>query len=415
MPTKHTVIAAAVTFILTAFSAWLLPFGWQQRHLYFKDYTFSAEQAQALRHYPEAMLAFGRQAWFALDAEGAARYYRAVVTRDAGHMAAWLKLAEAEAAAGRPEKARAIVAFVEERAGEVMFWQWPTALLAHDLGLEDVFRRCTNRLATRGWKLTDTFHLVDTHFDGDTPATLAALAPAARPAYLEWLMRWDRLADARTTWQVMTAEGTPDDSILLKFVSFLISRKAVAEAGTIWHGRGGADGMTNGSFEQAVSNKGFDWRWGRDPEGHWSLQQAFGQGRDHGTAARLIFYGQANLAFHHLYQIVPVTPGTPCRLRWWWRGQALTTDQGPFMEVYGYDCKGFRVSGPMLTGDRDWHEASLEFTPPADCQAVVVRLRRNKSKRFDSKIAGTLWLDDFEIALRGQRNSVIKEIPKRSG
>ena len=45
----------------------------------------SAEQAQALRHYPEAMLAFGQKAWFALDAEGAARYYRAVVTRDAGH------------------------------------------------------------------------------------------------------------------------------------------------------------------------------------------------------------------------------------------------------------------------------------------------------------------------------------------
>ena len=86
--------------MLAGFSAWLLPFGWQQRHLYFKDYTFSAEQAQALRHYPEAMLAFGQKAWFALDAEGAARYYRAVVTRDAGHMAAWLKLAEAEAAFG---------------------------------------------------------------------------------------------------------------------------------------------------------------------------------------------------------------------------------------------------------------------------------------------------------------------------
>jgi hypothetical protein len=28
---------------------------------------------------------------------------------------------------------------------------------------------------------------------------------------------------------------------------------------------------------------------------------------------------------------------------------------------------------------------------------VVVRLRRLKSRRFDSKIAGTLWLDDFKI------------------
>ena len=126
----------------------------------------------------------------------------------------------------------------------------------------------------------------------------------------------------RANEAMKTADGPPDDSILLKFVSFLISRKAVAEAGKIWHGHGGADGMTNGSFEQAVSNTGFDWRWGRDPEGHWNLQQAFGQGRERGTAARLMFYGQANLAFHHLYQIVPVAPGAPCRLRWWPRSSS---------------------------------------------------------------------------------------------
>jgi hypothetical protein len=204
----------------------------------------------------------------------------------------------------------------------------------------------------------------------------------------------------------MTAAGPPDESIRLKFVSFLISRKAVAEAVIIRHGHGGADGMTNGDFEQAVSNAGFDWRWGRDPDGHWNLQQAFGQGRGHGTAIRLMFYGQTNLAFHHLYQIVPVTPGIPHRLRWWWRGQALTTDQGPFVEVYGYDGQGFRVAGPMLTGDRDWQEETLDFTPPEDCRAVVVRLRRNTSQRFDSKIAGTLWVDDFAIeAAPGAANS----------
>ena len=63
-------------------------------------------------------------------------------------------------------------------------------------------------------------------------------------------------ATSRTTWQVMTRDGSLDDTIRLKFVSFLISRKAVAEAGKIWHGHGGADGMTNGSFEQAVVEAG---------------------------------------------------------------------------------------------------------------------------------------------------------------
>ncbi len=397
MSSRRCTFATIATLLLAAFSAWLLPFVWQQRHLYFRDYTFSAEEARALRHYPEAMVAFGQQAWFGLDPEGAANYYREAVTRDPARMGAWLKLAEAEAATGQSDKARAVVAFVARRTGDVLFWQWPTALLAHDLGMEDVFRGCINRLAVRGWKRSDTFNLVDTHFSGDVHATLAALAPAARPAYLEWLMRWGRLDDAWAVWQALTADSLPDESIRLKFVSFLISRKEVREAGAIWYGANGSGPMTNGGFEQAVSNTGFDWRWGRDPAGHWQLQQVFSQGRGRGTAARLTFYGQENVAFHHLYQIMPVTPGVAYRLRWWWRGQALTTDQGPFVEVYGYDCRGFRVPGPMLTGDWGWQEETLTFTPPEDCRAVVVRLRRNKSRRFDSKIAGTLWVDDFSI------------------
>ena len=395
MPFKRYLFAAVATLLLAGFSAWLLPFGWRQRHLTYRDYTFSAEEARALRHFPEAMAAFGQRAWFALDAEGAATFYRQAVARDPARMGVWLKLAEAEAAAGRPGTARDMVAFVDRQAGKVMRWQWPTALLANDLGQEEIFRGCVNRLAARGWKLADTFSLADTHFRSDARATLNALEPAARPAYLEWLMRWGRLEDARAVWRAMAADGSINDSIHLKFVDFLISKKAVAEAGAIWYGHEGADGMTNGDFERAVSNTGFDWRWGRSSNGQWSVQQAIGQGRDHGTAARLTFYGQENLAFTNFYQIVPVTPGVAHHLRWWWRGKALTTDQGPFVEVTGYDCKGLRAASPMLTGSRDWTPETLTFTPPEDCRAVMVRLRRNRSNRFDSKIAGTLWVDDF--------------------
>ena len=408
MSVKPHLFPALATLLLTGFSAWLLPFGWQQRHVSYQDYTFSEAEARSLRHYPEAMAAFGRRAWFALDPAGAAAYYREVVTRDPARMEIWLKLAEAEAAAGRTDTARAIVSFVDRQSGGVMFWQWPTALLAHEMGLEDIFRRSVNRLAARGWKLTDTFSLADTHFGGDARNTLAALWPAARPAYLEWLMRWGRVEDARTAWRAVATDGPIDETIRLKFVSCLISKKAVAEAGEIWHGPGGAGGMTNGGFEQAVSNTGFDWRWGRSPDGHWNVQQALGQGRDHGTAARITFYGEENLVFHHFYQIVPVAPGIPHRLRWWWRGQALTTDQGPFVEVVGYDCRGLRAASPLLTGSHEWAPEALDFTPPEDCRSVMVRVRRNRSHRFDSKIAGTLWVDDFEIALPEQRDSVVK-------
>jgi hypothetical protein len=106
---------------------------------------------------------------------------------------------------------------------------------------------------------------------------------------------------------------------------------------------------------------------------------------------------EENISFHHFYQIVPVVPLQPYRLSYRWKSKWITTDQGPFVEIYGYDQKGLHHKGPMIKGTNLWHTETLEFTPPEKCNAVVIRLRRLKSRRFDSKIAGTLWLDDFKI------------------
>jgi hypothetical protein len=87
----------------------------------------------------------------------------------------------------------------------------------------------------------------------------------------------------------------------------------------------------------------------------------------------------------------------PYRLSYGWKSKWISTDQGPFVEVYGYDQQGLYLKGPMITGTHLWRTETLEFTPPEECHAVVVRLRRLPSRRFDSKIAGTLWLDDFKL------------------
>ena len=67
------------------------------------------------------------------------------------------------------------------------------------------------------------------------------------------------------------------------------------------------------------------------------------------------------------------------------------------MDIYGYDCKGISFKGPMMLGTHPWQEQDIEFTVPQDCHAVVVRLRRRPSHRFDNKISGTLWIDDFKL------------------
>ncbi|MBW2054630.1 MAG: hypothetical protein JRI29_02840, partial [Deltaproteobacteria bacterium] len=112
---------------------------------------------------------------------------------------------------------------------------------------------------------------------------------------------------------------------------------------------------------------------------------------------KIRFEGTENISFGHLYQIVPVDPLTPYRLTYGWRSKNITTDQGPFMDIYGYDCNGVYFKGPMMLGTHHWLEQDMEFTVPEACHAVVVRLRRRKSHRFDNKIAGILWLDDFKL------------------
>ena len=96
---------------------------------------------------------------------------------------------------------------------------------------------------------------------------------------------------------------------------------------------------------------------------------------------------------------MPVTPESAYQLKYFWKSKGITTDQGPFVEIYSYDVRGIYKKGPMAAGSRDWEPVTVEFTAPADCHAVVVRLRRNTSLRFDNKIQGSLWVDDFSLTM----------------
>ena len=78
---------------------------------------------------------------------------------------------------------------------------------------------------------------------------------------------------------------------------------------------------------------------------------------------------------------------------------AITTDQGPFIEIVGYDQKGLSQSGSMIPGTHKWREDAIEFQPPAGCRAVLVQVRRRPSHRFDSKIKGSFWLDNFHLEI----------------
>ena len=136
---------------------------------------------------------------------------------------------------------------------------------------------------------------------------------------------------------------------------------------------------------------------GGEKDGKWELKRVYSEAVEGDYALKVTFNGQENISFQHLYQIFAVNPQEKYRMTYAWKSRGITTDEGPFVEIYGYDKRGLYHAGPMITGSQGWHEESIEFEMPADSRAAVVRLRRRTSMRFDSKIRGTVWIDHFRL------------------
>jgi hypothetical protein len=396
-PIARFIARCVVSITLVVLGSWLIYHNWQLRRIRYENYHFTAGEAQKLKKFPKAQYDYGMQEWSRSDAQKASEFFRQAVTEDPFYMDAWLRMAESEAALGHTEKSRKILMFVDELASGVYRWQWPQMLLARDLGVDDIFLKNTNDLLGHRKLVQDTLHLLDFHFQNNTAAVVEVLEPDNLALYLKWLMRWERVDDTAIVWQCMEKSGRPDPDVVVQYTHFLVGQKRVLAAQEVWQPFNGGQGMTNAGFEDEITRRGFDWRYREDKKENWEIRRVNSSASDASHVLRIWFAGEENIAFHHLYQIVPVVPLESYRLSYRWKSKWITTDQGPFVEVYGYDQKGLHHKGPMIKGTNLWQTETLEFTPPAECHAVVVRLRRLKSQRFDSKIAGTLWLDDFKL------------------
>jgi tetratricopeptide (TPR) repeat protein len=124
-PLRGFLARCVITAILIGLGGWLLNHNWQLRRIRYENYSFTAEEAEKLKKFPDAQYAYGMRAWSRGDAEKASGFFQQVVSEDPFHMDAWLRLAESEAALGHPEKSRKILMFADDLASGVYRWQWP--------------------------------------------------------------------------------------------------------------------------------------------------------------------------------------------------------------------------------------------------------------------------------------------------
>lgn len=218
--------------------------------------------------------------------------------------------------------------------------------------------------------------IVRTHVPNTRDANLVALGYfIGQDSELGAALSWDRLQIFETQPQQR-----------FRYVDYLINRGYPEDALAVFLAGAETESVFNGDFEREPLNGGFDWR--HSGLGHVEVRRDTTESRD-GTASFMIeFDGEENVNYGHVYHLLPVEEGRSYELNFWMRTEGISTDQGVFLEV-----EGQRSEAPL--GTTLWDQITISFKATSDL--ATVRVRRNRSEKFDNLIAGKVWLDGFEL------------------
>lgn len=223
--------------------------------------------------------------------------------------------------------------------------------------------------------------------------------------YLVYLYETGDKESARKVWAMKAALHYPSDgSEILRHVDFLISTGELREAFQVWRARpregempiaSEDDLVTDGGFEkEKASGRGFDWRI--DPVNGAQVSSdpsATFEGR---RSLKITFNGKENVDFHHVYQFVALKSDTDYLLRAHFKTKGVTTKSGLKLEFVGMN-PAFQKASESLTGDNGWTELVVSFRTPLRSQGGMIRVRREKTEKFDRFIAGEVWIDNVRL------------------
>jgi hypothetical protein len=229
--------------------------------------------------------------------------------------------------------------------------------------------------------------------------------PASLRQYLSYLYEAGDKEVAQKAWQKRDLFAfRPDRNETLRHIDFLISRADINGAFLIWKARLQEEGLsipsdgnliTNGGFEkEKILGGGFDWKIGKVPGAEISFDPSMTfEGK---FSLKIVFNGKENVDFAHVYQFVPLKPDTEYVLKANMKTQAVTTKSGLKIEISGIGPAFYKASEPLI-GDNEWKELMVTFRTPAQSQGGLVRIRRERTGKFDRFISGTVWLDHFSL------------------
>jgi len=236
--------------------------------------------------------------------------------------------------------------------------------------------------------------------------------PSALKQYLGYLYETGDKETAQTAWEKRAMFGfRPDPADTLLHIDFLISKGALHEAFRLWkvklHEEGwpaSSDGrlITNGGFEiEKKVGGGFDWKIAKVNGAEVSFDNSVSfEGK---RSLKIAFNGRENVDFHQVGQVIALKPDTAYCLSAAMKTKGITTRSGVKIEIAGLD-QAFYGASESLTGDNEWKTYQVTFKTPARSQGGQVRVRRERTDKFDRLIAGEVWIDDVQLSEEPSRH-----------
>ncbi len=336
---------------------------------------------------------------FEADLSGAEILLQNALKVNSVYVPAWLSLVELYNDRGEKDRAGHVLDYVDTLTQGIKRWRWDKALVAYQTGRIEMLPEELSYIIYEipGKSRQDALQLAFTLWKN--PETILQNVGSHNIIHLFNYSVQQKLSDqALHYWQIIEETGVQwKEPEVLGFLEMLLGVGEVGQAAAIWRTHFNSEHLLyNGDFRIKIMQRAFGWRKTEDKG--FTMRLVPDQHKNGSNHAEFFFKGWENINFHHLTQIVPLQGGKRYRLSAEMKSKKLTTDQRPFIEVFGFSCDAPPTNSEMVMADQDWSDLFMEFAVPQSCSAMVVRLRRVESRHLDNKISGKLWVRNIAIS-----------------
>ena len=148
------------------------------------------------------------------------------------------------------------------------------------------------------------------------------------------------------------------------------------------------------SEQEKGFGRGFDWKIENVTGAEVSYDSSIAyEGK---KSLKIVFNGKENVDFRQVSQFVPLKSDTEYILKAYMKTKGIATRSGLKIEVLGINQGTYQGSEPLI-GDNDWKEMVASFRTAANSPGGLVRIRRERTDKFDRFISGTVWIDNVQL------------------